>query len=344
MMPSGKCVVMNITLAVTRSMIVPPRIQRATKHGMSLVELLVVMGIIGVVTALVLSAVQAARETARRATCKNNLRQIGIALQSHHATYSRFPSNGWGFRWMGDPAGGPGAEQPGGWIYNLLPYLEQESLHGLGRGVSGVVKEAQLTQVMHTPVRVLHCPSRRTARLYPYLGKFALHNVARPESAAKCDYAGNGGTEVIELIEGPSALTPAAVASYAWPDTRKANGVFYVRSMVRMADIADGTSQTYLVGEKHVSTIAHDSSNRDRGDDQTAYIGDDIDIRRWTDTPPQRDSRSHASLSFGSAHGDGCHFVFVDGAVHFVRYGISSTVHERLGNRTDGQSVDLGEL
>jgi hypothetical protein len=112
---------------------------------------------------------------------------------------------------------------------------------------------------------------------------------------------------VIERIEGPAAMTATAVAAYAWPDTRKANGVFYVRSVVRMADIADGTSQTYLVGEKHVSTIAHDSSNRDRGDDQTAYIGDDIDIRRWTDTP--RSAIRAATLPCRSAaRGDGCHF------------------------------------
>jgi hypothetical protein len=126
---------------------------RKIPTGTTLVEILVAISIIGVLMALMLPAVQAAREAARKVSCKNNLRQIGMVLQSHHAAYNRFPSNGWGFRWMGDPAGGPNAEQPGGWIYSLLPYLEQESLHRLGRGISGLEKEAQLTQVMHTPVR-----------------------------------------------------------------------------------------------------------------------------------------------------------------------------------------------
>jgi hypothetical protein len=245
---------------------------------------------------------------------------------------------------MGDPNAGPGIQQPGGWIYCSLPYMEQESLHRLGRGASGSQKEAELTQLMQTPVRILHCPSRRSAKLYPYLGIFPLHNVTRPAMAAKGDYAGNGGAEVIEQIQGPSTMTPAAVAAYAWPDPSKANGVFYVRSVVSISKIADGTSQTYLVGEKHLARIPYDAENRDRGDDQSAYIGDDFDIRRWTNAPPKRDSQSHAESSFGSAHGDGCHFVFADGAVHLVRYGIDPEVHVRLGNRADGQQVNLGEL
>jgi prepilin-type N-terminal cleavage/methylation domain-containing protein len=318
--------------------------RRTYLRGATLLELLVAIAIIGLLVAITLPAVQMAREAARKASCKNNLRQIWLALQSHHAAYGNFPSNGWGFRWMGDPAGGPGNQQPGGWIYGSLPYLEQETLRSLGRSATGAQKEALLTQVMHTPLPVLHCPSRRTAALYPYLGRFPLFNVPRPEKAAKCDYAGNGGSVVVELIEGPPNMTPAAVAAYRWPNTSRVNGVFYVRSIVGTNDITDGTSQTYLVGEKHVSTIPHDPADRDRGDDQTAYIGDDIDIRRWTYAPPSRDSRGHDILSFGSAHGSGCHFVFADGAVHLVRYGIDPQVHANLGNRGDGQRLDLGEL
>jgi len=312
--------------------------------GATLIEVIVITAIIGGVVALLLPAVQSARESARKTSCKNNLRQIGLALQSHHAAQNRFPSNGWGFRWMGDPGGGPGIQQPGGWIYSLLPYLEQEALHSLGRGASSAQKESELTQVMQTPLRVLHCPSRRTAKLFPYVGRFALYNVGRPNLAAKCDYAGNGGTEVVEATEGPSAMTPAAFAAYAWPDTRKVTGVFYVRSVVGIPNITDGTSQTYLVGEKHVARVPHDPENRDRGDDQTAYIGDDIDIRRWTDRALRRDSQSHDSLAFGSAHADGCHFVFADGAVRLVHYGIDPEIHARLGNRQDGQTVNMGEL
>jgi hypothetical protein len=236
-----------------------------------------------------------------------------------------------------------GQLHPGGWIYTSLGYLEEYPLARLGAG-GGATKETELTLLIHSPLVVLHCPSRRSAELYPYLGKFPLFNVARPEVAAKCDYAGNGGSESMDGIEGPPAHTPAAVNGYNWPDTRELDGVFFVRSLVATRHIKDGTSQTYLVGEKHLSTVADDKENRDRGDDQTAYLGDDVDIRRWTDEPPRRDSKGHASMAFGSAHSDGCHFVFGDGAVRLVRYGIDPAVHRQLGNRRDGQVVNWNEF
>lgn len=314
------------------------------RDGMTLMELLVVIAIIGVLVAITLPAVQAAREAGRKTSCKNNLREIGLSLQSHHAAHGTFPSNGWGYRWLGEPAGGLGAGQPGGWIYNSLPYLEQGALHSLGSGASPQ-KEVELTQAMLTPLPVFHCPSRRAPLLYPYVGVFPLYNVPLPNMAAKCDYAGNGGSHVVEGIQGPAALTDAAVAAYLWPDTNEVNGIFYVRSQVAMRHVLDGTSQTYLVGEKHVSTYPHlPGPDRDRGDDQTAYIGDDIDIRRWVDESPRRDSKGHASMSFGSAHSDGCYFVLCDGSVQFVRYGIDPQVHWRMGNRHDGQPVEMGEL
>lgn len=316
----------------------------SSRHsGMTLIEVLVVIAIIGVLVAISVPAVQAAREASRRVACQNHLRQIGVALESHHGALGHYPTNGWGYRWVGEPEHIWGEYHPGGWIHNLLPYLDQGSLRRLGAG-AGPRKQVELTQVMQTPLQMLHCPSRRSARLYPYVGRLSLFNAPRPEIAAKCDYAGNGGSELLDGTEGPPAMTRAAVSAYAWPDTQKANGIFFVRSLVGTQDITDGTSQTYLVGEKHVSTIAHEQEDRDRGDDQTAYIGDDVDIRRWTDRPPQRDSKSHASLSFGSAHYSGCHFVFCDGAVHFVRYAIDPVVHSRLGSRADRQTTDLGEL
>jgi prepilin-type processing-associated H-X9-DG protein len=235
-----------------------------------------------------------------------------------------------------------GVEQPGGWVYNSLDYLEETAVRRLG---SGGQKQAELTQAMQTPLAVFHCPSRRRAALYPFLGQFPLRNVALPQMAAKCDYAGNGGdTQYSHPAGGPASMDPRTVAAHRWPDTREVNGVFFVRSAIRAADITDGLSQCYLVGEKSVSRRPHDPENPDRGDDQTLYMGDDKEIRRFTDQPPVRDSRGIAPTSFGSAHASGCHFAFADGSVRLVSYSIDADVHRRLGNRGDGAPLNPGDL
>ena len=89
------------------------------RHGLrrafTLVELLVVIAIIGILVALLLPAIQAAREAARRGQCQNHLKQIGIAFLNYESTHKSFPSGGWGWKWTGDPEGGTGERQPGGW-------------------------------------------------------------------------------------------------------------------------------------------------------------------------------------------------------------------------------------
>ena len=137
------------------------------RRGFTLVEMLVVIAIIGVLVALLLPAVQMARESARRTQCQNNLKQIGIAFHTHHDSQGFLPSGGWGWFWVGDPDAGYGPKQPGGWVYNILPFIEQDSVHSLGTGETGRRRKPPSAKFSQTPLKSLNCPTRRFAGLFP---------------------------------------------------------------------------------------------------------------------------------------------------------------------------------
>ena len=158
--------------------------------GFTLVELLVVISIIGILIALLLPAVQAAREAARMTQCRNHLKQIGLAVLDHEQINGHFPTGGWGWSWGGgDPDRGFGLRQYGGWIYNILPYLEQQALHDLGTGLTDAQKSTMSGQRNVTPLETLICPTRRSVKVHPNPQRTILISLlrGRPDIGRRMD-------------------------------------------------------------------------------------------------------------------------------------------------------------
>ncbi len=330
-------------------------------RAFTLVELLVVITIIGILIALLLPAVQAAREAARRLQCCNNLKQLALGCLQHEETHQFFPSGGWGYGWAGHPDRGAGPRQPGGWGYHVLPYIEQTALHQLGAGLTGAAYGTANLQRIATPLAVFHCPSRRRPLVYPALSIFpgvvGQRMVSGPMTqAARNDYAINGGDLWNDYDIGPMTLEEGDT-TYTWPAVQILNswggttGISYERSKVIMADIKDGTSNTYLVGEKYLDPDNY-ATGGDYGDNESIYSGDSRDIVRWTALnsnpqsaaeylPPFQDIPGmNLQWLFGSAHSIGFHMAMCDGSVQFINYTIEPEVHRCLGNRQDGKTID----
>lgn len=326
------------------------------QRGFTLVELLVVIAIIGILIGLLMPAVQSAREAGRRLDCSNKLKQISLAILNHENSTKHFPTGGWGWMWVGDPDRGNGLNQPGGWIYNILTFMEQNSLHNVGTGLQGSDKHTEAVKMLAVPLPEFICPTRREAILYPYHPKNnpQTYNAAYTKSVARTDYAINKGDFFLDAGEGPISVDDTA---YKWPDTTEITGISFVRSAIQVKDITDGLSNTYLVGEKYINAQEYSSGN-DPGDDSSFCQGDDFDIARFTgyiDTkdgqpkylPPSKDLRTVFDidyLSFGSAHPATWQISFCDGSVHSISYDIDLDLHCRLSNRFDGEIVDKSKL
>jgi len=111
--------------------------------------------------------------------------------------HGRFPTGGWGFAWTGDADQGNDWRQPAGWLYNVLPFIEQQALHDMGAGMTsgiGGPKYAAHMQRMSVPLAVMYCPTRRQAVAYPWACGHGVANAATPTVAGRSDYAGNGGS------------------------------------------------------------------------------------------------------------------------------------------------------
>lgn len=280
------------------------------RAGFTLIELLVVIAIIGVLVGLLLPAVQAAREVARRMACQNNLKQIGLAFHSHHDTHLFFPSGGWS--WSDPPtyvsgSAAVGKDQKAGWGFQILPYIEAQNAVDAGPLVAVGAENP-----------VFFCPSRRSPQSVTLPDNYSPPLTGTTVVHALCDYAASN---------------------------REQTGVLRRYEPRRLADIQDGTSNTLLVGEKRLNRAL---LGQPQDDDNEGYTtGWNEDTIRRTDKPPAPDYNrptGDGEKLFGASHPGAVNVVLADGSVRGLAYTIEREVFERIGHCSDGQSISSGSF
>ncbi|ASV74065.1 hypothetical protein THTE_1463 [Thermogutta terrifontis] len=296
------------------------------RKAFTLVELLVVIAIIGILIALLLPAVQAAREAARRSQCTNNLKQIALGLLNYHQTHNRFPPPGF-------------SSNQASWLVVLLPFIEQKPLFDQFNFKQGNYLDADKIRVAATAIPIYFCPSsteetdRRsgyasevyppgsstrvyTAHYFGVLGPNGTNNYLNPPAAYKC----NGLTETF--------------GGYC------SQGAFFYPSGVDIASVRDGSSNTLFVGEiawpdmpyYRAYTRGYFTDNRGTLLLFTKNVQYPINSRNTT---------TWNNTSFGSLHPGGVHFALVDGSVRFVTQYIEQNVYMALASRNGDEAVTM---
>ncbi|QDU54985.1 DUF1559 domain-containing protein [Aeoliella mucimassa] len=311
------------------------RSKYAARRGFTLVELLVVIAIIGILVALLLPAVQAARESARRSQCTNQLKQIGLALQMHHDQKKVFPS-----------ARNDTSPYGQSWAFQLLPMLEEQAVHDSfvkGERVDSVDNAA----AMRTPIEVFACPSRRR----PAADRDFDNDdspTQTPNAGTRGDYAANAGHE---LRIGMENNTESSQHYNRHTDLTKAGPIF-TYSKIKMRRITDGSSNTLAIGERHLPEITEDVSSVGehywQGD--TAFLAGDnphtvmgVPTRGLREDGTEVDNAGvdAARESFGGPHPGITMFVYVDGHVDAIDNETDITTLGNLSAIADGNIIDF---
>ncbi|MCR9118151.1 MAG: DUF1559 domain-containing protein [bacterium] len=295
--------------------------QSSPKHrGFTLVELLVVIAIIGVLIALLLPAVQAAREAARRIQCTNNLKQLALALHNHHDVNGEFPAGREGCDGACSPTNGPGTSA---FVY-ILPYIEQGNLYTQFRteadaiGATNAVPGAISESIISAELDAFRCPSS----VFPTTFK----------GTASTDKT--WGLNSYALNAGHTGPTYGIGSQTKW----LSSGVFRYRDPVKFRDITDGTSNTFILGEVAEANLAGHTN-------RWASAGRHVDSLRSTDNPLNTAYQQGVTFSnygnpcngaFASQHPTGALFAYADGSVAFIPETIDLATYRLLGQRGSG--------
>ena len=293
------------------------------RRGFTLVELLVVIAIIGILVALLLPAIQAARESARRSQCLNNLKQMGLAIQMHHDQAGRFPM------------GRNGTDQFSvSWAYVLLPHLEETAVHA-AYDESLRVDDDMNAPAMRTPIEVYACPSRRRAAADRNFDNDSANPLVLAAGALG-DYAANAGEEEDTGME-DNDFTSGVIDKHL-------AGPIFSGSRYAARHVTDGLSSTLAIGERHIRPVPTDTSPEmehfEIGD--TAFLtGDNVKaILCGTEDGLAQGPDDSEEAIFGSVHSGVVQFVFLDGHVSTITIDIDDDALIALSSIAGGEVVE----
>jgi prepilin-type N-terminal cleavage/methylation domain-containing protein len=329
-------------------MLPPTKHARKSVRAFTLVELLVVIAIIGILIALLLPAIQAAREAARRAQCGNNLRQLGVAFQTHLDAVRIFPTAGGPtHEFLPSFAGGKPQLAPyqhAGWGYQILPYIEETATW---RGGNATTDPERGLYAIGQPIGAMFCPSRRPpttttfAKNYPYpapgINKSAPH--------AKNDYAAFTLSGASLTGKSFSEGVGIVVNVNDWNFTNPTGaGVSKRRMGIRVAHVSDGISKTLILSEKRMNRQFLDQNTPNDNEGYACGWNHDTVRQIVNEIKPDFDDPDSSITDgdrFGSSHPTGIMVVFADTATTMIPYEVDPTAFRRMGERADGGQFDL---
>lgn len=331
------------------------RISRMTlRRGFTLIELLVVIAVIAILIALLLPAVQQAREAARRTQCRNNLKQIGIALHSYHETNRVFPP-GWipicrpGSGGSSDPCGVVGNEAPSSWAWSvfILPNMDQvplyEALLGLPTPPQSALQDPSASAVdIHLPA--YSCPTDAGGQRSAW-GGTTFSSAGAVNGYTKMSYPGCIGWS------GDNAISNHVHSNIAGVDRR---GIFSNSSSTRMANVVDRTTNTFMCGETETASVCRTPGycptptifgaiwlRADHRPFGSNYLWFSV-LRETSHNPNARMNSGHffsLGQGFSSLHTGGAQFLLADGSVRFISETINAATYRDLGGMTDGNLI-----
>jgi prepilin-type N-terminal cleavage/methylation domain-containing protein len=320
-------------------------LRTSKRSAFTLIELLIVLSILGVLMALLLPATQRARESARRFSCSNNLKQIGLASVAYEIANKKFANDAGDFRQYT-------AQNTPPWTVALMPYMEESALYNTWARVVGyktsnlpVLPTTTVTNLFSAPVSAFYCISRRQAQAYPL--PLTKYHITVPQYPSKLitksnrtDYALNGGGDKNPVN---TYANPKVGLAGIWEVLTNPNGtpINTGRSkVVRRRQVTDGLSRTYYAAEKMIPRDAYESGVfwGDQGSLYTCPLGDCV---RFAQKAPEQDMRNvldqktacWSCHSFGSAHVNTWNAVYCDGSVHTSTFTLSFTTHRALASR-----------